>query len=238
MLKARVIISLCIEDGVLMRTKRFRADYRYTQAHLAIEAVDEVFLVDITRSGPSAASRRAMAAYAERCFAPVTMGGWVSSVADARDLFALGADKVVVGRAGVQNPAVLREIAWKYGTQAVVAACDVESGLVRRGKMGHAPAQWAAEAEKSGAGEVFFQSIDRDGSLLGYDLAVLREIVAAVNCPVVVGGGCGGFQHMIEGFRAGSTGCVTSNIFHMTEPSLVGFKTAIARAGIPVREAA
>lgn len=234
MLKCRVIISLCFDDGVLMRTKRFVADYRYTQAYLAVDAVDEVFLVDITRSGPSEASRAAMAGYAERCFAPVTMGGWVGSVAGVREMFALGADKVVIGRAAGENPVLLTDIAEKYGSQAAVAACDVENGLV----MGRAPAEWACEAEKAGAGEVFFQSIDRDGSLSGYDLRTLGEIVEKVQIPVVVGGGCGGWRHMVDAFRTGATGCATSVIHHFTESALSGFKREIAKAGIPVREAA
>lgn len=238
MLKARVIISLCFDDGVLMRTKRFVADYRYTQAHLAVDAVDEVILVDITRAGPSAASRAAMAGYAERCFAPVTMGGWVRSVDDIRRLFDIGADKIAVGRAAHENPALLTEISEKYGSQAAVAAVDVDNGRVRGLLNEVAPRRWASECEKYGAGEIFFQSVDRDGSLSGYDLAVLREIVSAVTIPVIVGGGCGGFSHMIDGFRAGASGCVTSNIFHFTETSLCGFKTAIAAAGIPLRGAA
>lgn len=224
-----------------MRTKRFVADYRYTQAHVAVEAVDEVFLVDITRPGPSAASRASMRAYADRCFAPVTMGGWVRSVEDARTLFALGADKVVIGGGIMENPGLVGDLAEKYGSQAVVAACDVRDGRVegKNGvKTGFSPVSWAKTAKKRGAGEIFFQSIDRDGSLMGYDLEILEEIAGNCQIPVVVGGGCGGFSHMIDGFRAGASGCVTSVIHHFTETSLAGFKREISAAGIPVRSAA
>jgi cyclase len=242
LLKRRVIIALCFDDGLLMRTKRFVADYRYTQAYLSVDAVDEAFLIDITRSGPSEASRVAMASYAERCFAPVTMGGWVRSVEDAKELFAIGADKVVISGGIMENPGLIGDLARRYGSQAVVAGIDHRLGMVEVGKTGEKHGftvlEWAKKVETLGTGEIYLQDVDRDGSLLGYNTDILREIASAVSCPVVIGAGCGGWRHMAEAFRAGADGCATSVIHHFTESSLGGFKRELARAGVPVREAA
>jgi imidazole glycerol-phosphate synthase subunit HisF len=236
-----VIIALCFDSGLLMRTKRFRADYRYTQSYLAVDAVDEVFLIDITRGGPSEASRLAMASYAERCFAPVTMGGWVRSVGDARELFAIGADKVVISAGIMENPGLIGDLARKYGSQAVVAGLDCRQGMVETGKTGEkhdfTALEWAEKVETLGAGEIYLQDIERDGSLQGYNTEILREIAAAVSCPVVIGAGCGGWRHMADGFRSGAAGCVTSVIHHFTESSLGGFKAELSRHGLPVRVA-
>lgn len=222
----------------MTRTKRFVPDYPYTQSYLAVDAVDEVVLVDITRSGPSEASRLAMEAYAAKCFAPVCMGGHIGSWDDAHDYLDLGADKVLIGSQALENPSIIGELASKMGSQSVVVAVDFR-GLYCEDKAGqlsvYEPVQWAKIAEDSGAGELFVQDISRDGSLLGYNLPVLSEIAGSVNIPVIIGGGCGGWRHMKDAFEAGADGCVTSVIHHFTETSLSGFKKALVDAGQEVR---
>lgn len=241
MLKRRVIIGLMFDDGVLTRTKNFKADYRYTQQFLAVDAIDEAICIDITRAGGSEASRDAMRAFADRCYAPVSLGGNVETAADVRRLFQIGADKVVVGKAALKRPEFITELAVKYGSQAVVVACDVERGKVRGLPDGHAevsPEDWCREAEARGAGEIYLQSVERDGSLSGYDLPVLRRCVEAVGVPVTVGCGCGSWSHMQAAFEAGASGAVTTNVFHWTETTLRGFKDRLAAAGLPIRRAA
>ena len=228
MLKRRLIISLCFDRGVLTRTKRFVPDYPYTQSYLSVDSVDEVVLLDVTRSGSSSDSRVAMRAYAERCFAPVTMGGWIRSWDDAHAYLDLGADKVVVGSYALENPSIICELASKMGSQSVVVAVDFPYRTSE-------PVEWAKTAENEGAGELFVQDQSRDGSLMGYNLPVLREIAKSVNIPVVIGGGCGGWRHMKEGFEAGADGCVTSVIHHFTQTSLAGFKKALLAEGQEIR---
>lgn len=249
MLKKRVCVTLLINGGVLFRTKKFVPDYGYTINFVGNAAVDEVFLIDITRDGPSQASRETMKAFADACFTPITMGGWVRSLADVHHFMNLGADKVVVGAAALENPALIGEIARKYGSQAVTVACDAlavpkpgeggSQGVVLVGKTlektSWSPARWASKAQSAGAGEIFVQSIDRDGSLGGYDLELLAEVVQNVNIPVVIGGGCGTWRHMLQAFSLGADGAATSNIFHLTETALTGFKAALGQAGVPVR---
>lgn len=239
MLKRRVIIGLMFDDGVLVRTKRFVPDYRYTQSFLAVDAIDEAILVDVTRAGPSEASHGAMAAFADRCFAPVTMGGWIRSEDDVSRFFDLGADKVVIGR-GAGEKGFIEAVAHRWGCQAAVIACDVVGG--RSGRV-HSVLEQSAEAfcqeaEARGAGEIYLQSVGRDGSLGGYDLPLLRRVVQAVGIPVTIGTGCGSWKHMQEAFEAGATGAVTTCVHHWTESALRGFKERLHGAGVPVRVAA
>lgn len=239
MLKRRVCICLLINDGVLFRTKKFVPDYRYTANFVGADAVDEVFLIDITRSGPSEASHKTMAAYAERCFSPVTMGGHIKSLDDVKKFMAIGADKVVVGDYFFEEPAFINRIAQKYGSQAVTVGFDMAGGSVCIDRatgtyMGN-KIMWSRRAEAEGAGEIFLQSVERDGSLSGYDLDTLKSVVAAVNIPVVVGTSCGSALHMREAFEAGAAGCATANIHHLTDAAIRGFKQQLTAAGVEVR---
>ena len=242
MLKRRVMIGLMFDEGVLTRTKHFRSDYRYTQQFLAVEAIDEAVLVDISRGGPSRASERAIGDFAGRTFAPVTIGGHVASVRQVGELLRLGADKVVIGRAALENPSLITEISLKYGSQACVVACDVLDGEVVHGatgrKTGKTPVEWAMEAERCGAGELYLQSVGRDGSLNGFDLPTLLECAAAIAIPVIIGTGCGSWRHIEEAFAAGANGAVTTCVHHWTETALMGFKDKLAAAGLPIRRVA
>lgn len=240
MLKRRVIMTLLFNDGVLFRTKKFVPDYRYTQTHLGTDFVDEVFLIDITRSGPSQASHTAMAAYAEKCFVPITMGGHIRSLDDVANFMAIGADKVVVERAYLNKHTLLTKIAEKFGAQAVVAGIKTDdAGMMNTISMETGPratpaslvAPWLAD---NGAGEIFLQSYERDGSLSGYDLDTLERVVAAVRIPVVVGTSCGSPPHMKQAFDAGASGAATANIFHMTDASMRGFKASLAEYVRPI----
>ena len=225
MLKPRLIWQMMFDDGVLVRTKRFVRDYAYTQSFLGFEAADEVLLLDITRSGPSEASRRVMADYADRCFVPTTMGGNISTLDDVKLFFDIGADKVVVGRSALT---LCDGVASKWGCQAITVGVDSRTcsgGLAD------------AAAALRGAGEVLLQSVDRDGSLRGYDIELLKRVVAAVDCPVVIGGGYGGWRHAKEAIEAGASGCAMSNIFHLTEAHMQLVKHNLAEEGVPVREA-
>ena len=229
MLKVRVIACLLLDDGQLCRTKKFAPDYRYTQEFVATEAVDEVFIVDVTKAGPSGKFHAAAKAYADKCFVPITMGGWVATDQQIKNLmFDTGADKIVLGRAAAKL-GFIEGLAEKHGSQLIVAGVDrmiyPDGDLVGI----------AADLGKRGAGEIFLQSVERDGSLQGYDIQLLKAVNAAVDCPVVIGGGVGNWGHMAEAFEAGASGCATSNIFHMTEGWMTAGKKSLQANGVPVR---
>jgi cyclase len=248
LLKRRVIITLQLNDGVLFRTKQFRPDYRYTQAFLGSENADEVTIIDITRyeTIPPLEERTsfvdAAMGYARFCYTPLTIGGGIRTMDDVHfALTEIGADKVLINTEFHNELDFIGLLAGKYGAQAVVAGIDVDQdGYVKCDQnetygFQQDPVTWARTVQKEGAGEIFLTSIERDGSLRGYDLELLRKVVAAVDVPVVIAGGCGGYHHMAEAFDAGADGAATSNIFHLTDTSLKNFKVQLVKQGKPVR---
>jgi len=238
----RIIAAFLFVDGVLYRTRKFIPDYRYTSNFLVVDQADEIFMIDITPEGPSEASHEAMSELADRCFAPVTMGGHVNSVEDVSKFMGMGADKVVIGRVffdlydGAER---IDQIAKKYGSQAIVAGIDCRENMVwamqGRIQTWYSAVKMAEFAKTCGAGEIFLQSIDRDGSLDGFDLDLLREVLGSVSIPVVIGGGCRGWRDMQAAFDAGADGAVTNNIHHITEGAMKGFRDALLGAGVHVR---
>lgn len=226
MLRPRLIWQMMFDDGVLVRTKRFVPDYVYTQAFVGFEAADEVVLIDVTRSGPSGASRVAMERYADKCFTPVTMGGNIGSLDDVKRFFDIGADKVVVGRSALT---LCDGVAVRWGCQAITAGVDAKTYPYTD------LTQIAGTLNDRGAGEILLQSVERDGSLRGYDFGLLEQVMAVVNCPVIIGGGYGGWRHAQQAIDLGAAGCTMSNIFHLTEAHMNLTKHNLATEGVPVR---
>lgn len=248
MLRKRLVTVLTLNDGVLFRTKRFEPDYRYTLNFVDAWSVDEIVLLDISR-GPApdrSAFLRVVETFASRCFVPLAAGGGVRSVADFQRLLGAGADKVVINTAAVEEPAVVTEAARRLGAQCVVVSIDAR----RRAGGGYevhthhgttptglGPAEWARRAQELGAGEIFITSIDRDGSLEGYEAALNREVVDAVAVPVLVCGGAGQWQHFVDAFAGtGAAAVCTTNVYHFTETSIRSAKRYLREAGIAVRE--
>lgn len=221
MIKRRVVVLLTLMDGVLFRTKVFRPDYRYTSNFVGTLEVDEVCIVDVgtDREAFLEASRR----YTDKCFSPVTIGGHVRSMDDARTLFReAGADKILVQS---RHMNLIADMAQKWGSQAVVSGVDYSKD--------DDPVATCKQAEEAGAGEILLTSIDRDGSLQGYDLETLKKLNLKI--PVVVSGGCGGWFHMKQAFECGASGAATSVIHHFTDTSLSGFKKSLVNSGVEVR---
>jgi cyclase len=250
MLKKRVIITLLLNNGVLFRSKQFKLDYRYTSNFLGSENADEVVIVDATRyeTIPPLRERKsfvdAACGYARFCFTPLCVGGGIRTMDDVAFAFAeIGADKVLINTAAFDDPTLTLKLAEKYGAQAVVVGIDAgtpekgHNAITNQGALLHCThaVNRAIDAVYQGAGELFLTSVDRDGSLRGYDLDLLRKVVAAVDVPVVIAGGCGGPHHMAEAFEAGADGAATSNIFHLTDTSLRSFKDQLLKKGAAVR---
>jgi cyclase len=247
MLRHRVITVLTLNEGVLFRTKEFRPDYRYTMNFVDAWSIDEIVLLDVTRDPDP--ERRAyydvVEDIARRCFVPLACGGHVRSVDDIRRLLRSGADKIVLNTAAFDSPAIVTEAAALYGSQCVIVSIDT-----RRRGLGHyevyvdqgsrgtgmAPAAWARRAQDLGAGEILVTSIERDGSLEGYDNDLNRLVADSVGVPVLVCGGAGNWQHFRDGFRLGGAAAVcTTNIYHFTETSIRSAKRYLNDQGVPVR---
>ena len=232
-LKRRVVILLTFCDGVLHRTKRFQADYRYTMQLLGNRNADEVVVIDVTPAERRTANRHlfydALERYAHECFSPITVGGGIRTIEEVRHLIAnLCADKVVIGTEHLvaNDDRLARDITWKFGAQVLVAAVNHPHP--------HHDGQIPREF-----GELLLNSIERDGSLMGYDIELLKLARQHVDVPIMVAGGCGTWKHMAEAFEAGADAACTSVIHHLTETSLAACKDWLGKnCKQPVRAAA
>lgn len=259
MLKKRVIISLLINDGELYRTKQFVPDYQYTMNFVTVDSIDELFVIDITRGGRSEKFERYVKKIVDNCFAPLCVGGHIRTLEDVKwALGEFGADSILInseiqrddrGGWSMKSIGLIESITSKLGSQSFTAGIDVRRdgahifndghkcyfGQGRKPILGH-PVRLAMQYEKQGAGQIFLQSIDRDGSLAGYDLDICQEVSDAVSIPVVIAGGCGNWTHMKDGFEIGhAAGCATSNIYHFPESTMSSWKLKLQEAGVPVR---
>jgi len=248
--RIRVIPCLDVADGRVVKGVKF-VDLRdagdpveQAQAYDAAGA-DELCFLDISASHEGRGTlldivRRT----AEVCFMPLTVGGGVRTVEDARALLLAGADKVAVNSAAVARPEVVSEIAAKMGNQCVVGSVDARwvhdhweifthGG---RRETGIDAVEHAIRLAKLGAGELLVTSMDGDGTQRGYDLRLTRTIADAVSVPVVASGGVGTLQHLVEGVTEGHASAVlAASIFHFGTYSIAQAHAALRAAGLPAR---
>jgi imidazoleglycerol phosphate synthase cyclase subunit len=176
---------------------------------------------------------------------PLTVGGGVKTLADAKKLLRAGADKVGVNTAAVETPELLADMAGQLGRQCTVAAIDaarradqdgwevvIRSGTKRTGLDAVA---WAGDAAVRGAGEILLTSWDRDGTRLGYDLDLLAAVTSQVNVPVIASGGASEAGHLVDALKAGASAVLAASIFHEKEWSIASLKKYLSSAGIEVR---
>ncbi len=251
-LAVRIIPCLDVANGRVVKGVNFlalRDAGDPVQAAAAYDAAgaDELCFLDITASHENRGTLLDIVERtADQCFMPLTVGGGVRSVEDARALLLAGADKVAVNSAAVARPALIGELAMRFGEQCVVVAVDAKA--VGPGKWeifthggrkatGIDAVAYAIEAAKLGAGEILLTSMDRDGTKAGYDLALTRLISDAVPVPVVASGGVGGVADLVSGVRDGHASAVlAASIFHFGEVTVAQARAALADAGLPVRE--
>ena len=185
---------------------------------------------------------------AEVCFMPLTVGGGVRSVEEARARLLAGADKVAVNSAAVTRPELVAEIADRFGSQCVVASVDARaatSGDVRgwevfthggRRATGIDAVEHAVRLAELGAGELLVTSMDGDGTKQGYDLELTRAIADAVPVPVIASGGVGSLDHLVEGVIKGHASAVlAASIFHFGQHTVREAQAALRAAGLPAR---
>ncbi|MHB8530776.1 MAG: imidazole glycerol phosphate synthase subunit HisF, partial [Caulobacteraceae bacterium] len=222
MLKVRIIPCLDVGAGRVVKGVRFvslrDAGDPVEQARLYNDAgADELMFLDITASHEGrAAILDVVARTAEVCFMPLSVGGGVREVEDARRLLRAGADKVCVNTAAVEDPGLIPALAEAFGAQAVVAAIDAKrvggswEVFIYGGRRptGLDALKYAQESTKGGAGELLVTSIDQDGAKQGYDLALISEISRAVDVPVIASGGAGSPAHMVQAVQAGGADAV------------------------------
>ena len=250
MLKVRIIPTLLWKDFGLVKGVRFDSWRRVGSVLPAIKVynardVDELILVDITASTERRSpDHESVAEFADECFVPLTVGGGIRTHAHIVSLLHAGADKVAVNTALFEEPRLVDDAARQFGSQCVVASVDVRrvderlTCLSYSGShdAGRDPIEWARELADRGAGEILLTSIDRDGTMSGYDLELIERVAAAVPVPVIASGGAGRYQDLIDAVRAGASAVAAASMFHFTEQTPAEAKAAMQMAGIPVRQ--
>ena len=215
-----------------------------TESGYDAEGADELIFLDITASSDDRAIlidvvRRT----ADVVFIPLTVGGGIRSLDDARQILRAGADKVAVNSAAIARPALVAEIAGVFGNQCVVVAIDARragAGYEVFSHGGRRPTgldavAWAAEVERLGAGEILLTSMDRDGTESGYDAELVGRVVGAVGVPVIASGGVGNLGHLVEGAGAGADAVLAASVFHYGATTIAEAKRYLAANGVIVR---
>jgi cyclase len=252
---ARVIPCLDVTNGRVVKGTNFvnlrdAGDPVELAAQYDAEGADELVFLDITASSDGRASMvDVISRTAEQVFIPFTVGGGIRSVEDARRMLRAGADKVSVNTSAVENPQLITEIASEFGSQCVVCAVDAKSRsdgsagyevFLHGGRTptGIDVVEWVTRASALGAGEILLTSMDRDGTKVGFDLEITRQVSDAVGVPVIASGGVGTLEHLVDGIVIGGADAVlAASIFHFGEFTVAQAKQRMLDAGIMVRPA-
>ncbi|MGH7268859.1 MAG: imidazole glycerol phosphate synthase subunit HisF [Polyangiaceae bacterium] len=253
MLAKRVIPCLDVMSGRVVKGVRFlglrdAGDPVECAHRYALAGADEIALLDITASHERRGTLLdVVARTADATFVPLTVGGGVRAEDDVRALLAAGADKVAINTAAVETPYLLKRCSDAWGSQAIVVAIDVKkraqgSGwevFIHGGRTatGIDAIQWAEDATlRFGAGEILLTSMDRDGTLSGYDVELTRSVSDAVSVPVIASGGVGTADHLRAGLVEGHASAVlAATIFHDGTYTVAQVKRMLALAGVAVR---
>ncbi|OGI46640.1 MAG: imidazole glycerol phosphate synthase subunit HisF [Candidatus Muproteobacteria bacterium RIFCSPHIGHO2_01_FULL_65_16] len=250
-LAKRIIPCLDVDNGRVVKGVRF-VDIRDAGDPVAIarrydeQGADELTFLDITASSDGRATMaHVVEDVAAQVFIPLTVGGGIRGVADARRLLNAGADKVAVNTAAVARPELVREAADHFGSQCIVVAIDAKQAGPDRWEVfthggrkatGLDAVAWARKMAEYGAGEILLTSMDRDGTRDGFDLPLTRAVCDAVGIPVIASGGVGNLDHLVAGILEGHADAVlAASIFHFGEFTIGQAKQRLAAAGIEVR---
>lgn len=252
MLKVRVIPTLLWKNVGLVKGVGFNSWRRVGSVLPAIKVyntrdVDELVFMDIAASEEKKSiDEELISDFSSDCFVPLTVGGGITTIEQVTRLLRAGADKVLINTTAYVNPDLIEKIAHQFGSQCVVVGIDAKR--IRSDKyvsFSHAgkinteknPIEWAKLIADKGAGEIIITSIDRDGTMQGYDLNLVESIVNVVDIPVIASGGAGTYQHMCDVIlNSGASAVAAASMFHFTEQTPRGAKCALDAAGIPVRK--
>ncbi|WP_028535919.1 imidazole glycerol phosphate synthase subunit HisF [Paludibacterium yongneupense] len=252
MLKVRVIPTLLWKDFGLVKGVGFDSWRRVGPVLPAVKVyntrdVDELVLVDIMASQESnEPDCGSVLDFAEECFVPLTVGGGITNIVQIQRLLRSGADKICINSAAYADPGLIESAAKRFGSQCVMVSIDVRRMADGRylcfshsgtREQACTVEDWARRMQDQGAGEILVTSIERDGTMQGYDLELIEKVVNVVNVPVIASGGAGNYEHMRQAIQsAGASAVAAASIFHFTEQTPAGAKKALAAAGVPVRQ--
>jgi cyclase len=252
LLTKRIIPCLDVKDGRVVKGVNFvdlvdKGDPAEHARRYDDEGADEITLLDITATTEGRGAMLEVVRRTADCtFTPLTVGGGIRAERDVEALLDAGADKVSLNSAAVADPALVERCARRWGSQAVVVAVDVKrreenaktwdvythGGRTRTDLEASA---WIQRVVDLGAGEILLTSMDRDGTLAGYDLELLRHATSIVGVPVIASGGAGRLEHLALAAKAGASGILAASIFHDGTHSIGEAKAFLASAGVAVR---
>ncbi len=251
MLKVRIIPTLLYRDFGLVKGTRFDSRRAVGNPIQTIKVynlrgVDELVFLDVTATlGGREPDFDLVDELADECFMPLAVGGGVRTLDHVRRLLQVGADKVSINTAAVEDPELMRAAAEHFGSQSVIASIDVKrdadgtaEAWIRSGTVptGRDPVELAQEVESLGAGEILLTSIDRDGTMEGYDIDVIRRVSRAVTVPVIASGGAGSLEDLGRALLEGEASAVAAAaIFHFTQHTPAEAKRYLRTLGVPVR---
>ena len=250
MIKTRIIPCLDVDNGRVVKGINFvdlkdAGDPVKQAKFYSDNGADEITFLDITATHQK---RKAMVDIIERtaneCLAPLTVGGGIRSIEDMDMFLSVGADKVSVNSSAINNPSLISKGANKFGNQCIVVAIDAKRTkkswdvFINGGRIntGLDAIQWAKKVESLGAGEILLTSMDRDGTKIGFDLDLTRNISDRVGIPVIASGGVGEIDHFVDGVKVGgASALLAASVFHFGEFTITEVKKHLISKGIDVR---
>jgi cyclase len=252
MLSRRIIPCLDVNAGRVVKGVRFQelrdaGDPVQCAKAYDLQGADELVFLDITASSDGRAIMRdVVAATAEQCFMPLTVGGGLRSVADIEAMLKAGADKVSLNTAAIKDPDLIRAASDRFGAQCIVLAIDAKREADGKSWRvythgGRNPTElnaveWAATAVTLGAGEILLTSMDADGTQAGYDCPLTRAVSDAVSVPVIASGGAGTLAHFADALEQGHASAVlAASLFHFGTLTIPQVKEYLSAHGVPVR---
>ncbi|WP_024851975.1 imidazole glycerol phosphate synthase subunit HisF [Hydrogenovibrio kuenenii] len=254
-LAKRIIPCLDVDNGRVVKGVQF-VDIRDAGDPVEVakrydeQGADEITFLDITATSDDRATMvHVVEEVASQVFIPLTVGGGIRTLEDIRRMLNAGADKVAINSAAIFNPAFVQEACDTFGSQCIVVAIDAKKVSLPgdpdrweifthggRRETGIDAIEWAQKMQELGAGELLVTSMDRDGTKIGFDLALTRSISDSVNIPVIASGGVGELSHLTEGVVSGHAEAVlAASIFHFGQHTVQEAKQAMQKAGIEVR---
>jgi cyclase len=251
MLTKRIIPCLDVREGSVVKGIHFKNLKKVGHppdlaCKYDAQGADEVIFLDVSATVKGKQTLLAcVKETAQRLFIPLTVGGGIRTVEDMRNVLKAGADKISINTAAVQRPQLITEGSKRFGAQCIVVAIDAKS--VRPGKWvvythgGTKPTtidavKWARKVQRCGAGEIMLTSMDKDGTVGGYDIELTRTIVRATNIPIIASGGAGNPEHMRAALQEGEAdAALAASIFHYGQYTVGKVKSYLRKAGVCVR---
>ncbi len=248
MLKTRIIPCLTIKDLRLVKSIQF-ADHRNIGSYIAAvrvfnaRDVDEMIVLDLD-AAKTGIKKWLLEEIAKECFMPLTIGGGIKTIEDIRLALQIGADKVSINTAALENPEFIEKSSRIFGSQCIVVSIDVRkvNGHYKVFKNGGSlaagwnAADWARKAEKKGAGEILLTSIEHDGMMDSYDTDLVKEVSASVNVPVIASGGAGKLEDFFEIIKNGkASAAAAASIFQYTQITPTNIKQYLSKSGVETR---